>query len=158
MAALTVLELGQHRIGHVDVVTVPRTIGDTEGVHVRVLAQVLQLTLLVVRIDRHQHGSNLRCGIEERQPVGHVRGPDTNIRTPFHTDGNQSLGKVVHSLIELTPREAQITVAIYNVFFIRCSLCPMLEPLTEGALMELIAGTACLGRVCPVWQRSACHI
>ena len=147
MAALTGLQFGH-----------PCTVGDTEGVHVRVLTEILQLTLLVVRVHRHQHGTDLGSGIEERQPVGHVRRPDTHVRASLHTDGDQSLGEVVHSLVELAPGEAQVTVTIDDIFFIGRSLSPVFKPLAEGALMECIALTAGLGRIGPVWQRSACHI
>ena len=79
MAALTVLQFGQHRIGHIHVVTVPRTVGNTEGMHVGVLTQILQLILLVVRVHSHQHSTNLSRCIKERQPVWHIRSPDTDI-------------------------------------------------------------------------------
>ena len=78
--------------------------------HVGVLAEILQLVLLVVRVHRHQHGTNLRRCIEERQPVRHVRSPDTHVRTFLHTDGNQTLGEVIDALIKLTPSEAQVAV------------------------------------------------
>ena len=158
MTTLAVLQLRQHRIGHVHIVTVPRTVGDTEGMHIGVLTEILQFVLLVVGVDGYQYGSDLRCGIEERQPIGHVRGPDTDIRPFLHANSNQALGKVIDTLVELTPGKTEITITVDDIFFIRGCLSPVFEPLTECTLRELIACTTSLGRVCSVWQRSACHI
>ena len=158
MTTLTVLQLWQHGVGHVHIVTVPSTISDTKGMHVRVLAEILQLVLLVVGIDGHQYGTNLGSCVKECQPVGHVGGPDTYVRAFLHTNSDQALGKVIHTLIELAPGEAKVTVTVDDVFFVWGCLSPVFEPLTECTLMELIALRARLGRICSVWQWSACHV
>ena len=158
MTALAVLQLRQHGVSHIDIVTVPCTIGDTEHLHIRVLTQVLQFILLIVRVHRHQYGTDLRSGVEERQPVGHVCRPDTHVRTFLHTNADQTLGEVIHTLIKFAPGEAQVTIAIYDIFFVWCGLSPILEPFSQGTFPQLIALRASLSRIGSVWQRSACHI
>ena len=110
VAALAGLQLGQHGVGHVDVVTIPCAIGDTEHLHVGVLTEILQLVLLIVGVYRHEHGTNLGCGIEEGEPVGHVGGPDTHIGTFLHADRYQAFSQIIHTLVELRPGEAQVAV------------------------------------------------
>ena len=79
MSALACLQLWQHGVGHVYIVTVPCTIGNAENLHVGVLTQILKLVLLVVGVYSHQNGTNLCCGIEEGEPVGHIGSPDTYV-------------------------------------------------------------------------------
>ena len=86
MSALACLQLWQHGVGHVYVVTVPCTVGDAQRVHVRVLTQILQLVLLVVGVHRYQHRTNLSRSVEECKPVGHVCGPDTYVRSLLYSD------------------------------------------------------------------------
>ena len=147
VSALTGLQLRQHRVGHVHIVTVPCTVGDTERVHVRVLAEIFQFILLVVGVHGDKHRTNLGGSIEEREPVGHVGGPDTDIATFGDTDGQESLGQVIHALIELFPCEAQVAVRIDDIFLIGRDLCPMFKPLTEGALIERITFATRLCRI-----------
>ena len=106
ITAFAGLQLGQHGVGHIYIVTVPCAVGDTQHFHIGVLTQILQFVLLVVGVHRHQHGANLGGGIEKGEPVGHVGGPDAHIRAFLHANGYQTLGQVVHTLVELLPREA----------------------------------------------------
>ena len=110
MATLAGLQLGQHGVGHIDIVTVPRSVGDAKNLHVGVFAQILQLVLLVVGVHRYQHGTNLSCGIEEGEPVRNIRRPDAYVRAFLHTNGYQALGQVVNTLVELAPCEAKVAV------------------------------------------------
>ena len=110
VAALAGLQLRQHGVGHVDVVTIPCAVGDTEHLHVGVLTEVLQFVLLIVGVYRHEHGTNLRRSIEEGEPVRHVGSPDTHIGTFLHADRYQAFSQIIHTLVELRPGEAQVAV------------------------------------------------
>ena len=156
--ALTGLQFGQHRIGHVHIVAVPSTVGDAERVHIRVFAQIFQLGLFVVGVHGDEHGANLGCGIEECQPIGHVSCPDSYIRTLFHANGKQSFGKIVHALIEFLPSETQVAVAVNDIFFIRSGLGPIFQPLSQCALVQLVALATGLGWVGSIGERSPRHI
>ena len=101
MTALASLQFGQHGVGHIDVVAIPCTIGNAEHLHIRVLTEILQFVLLIVGVYRYKHGTNLGGSIKEGEPVGYIGGPDTHIRAFLHTYGNQTLGKIIHTLIEL---------------------------------------------------------
>ena len=127
------LQLGQHRVGHFYEVAVPFPVDDTEGVHVRVLAQVFQFRLFVVRVHRNGYCPYLGTGIQESQPVGHILGPDTYMRTVFYTDGQQSLGHVVYAAVELLPREAQVPVRVDDVFLVRRLGCPVFQPVAQSS-------------------------
>ena len=94
----------------------------------RYFAEVFQLRLLVVRVDRNGHGTYFGTGIQECQPIGHIAGPDAYVRIFFHADGQQTFGHVVHTLVKLFPRKTQVAVGIYNVFFVRRHFRPMLQP------------------------------
>ena len=106
MTAFAGLQFWQHGVCHVYIVTIPCTIGDTKYLHIRVLTQILQLILLVVGVYRYQHSTDLGSSIEESKPVGHVCGPDTHVRTFLYTYADQTLGEIVHTLVELTPCES----------------------------------------------------
>ena len=106
--------------------------------HIGVLTEILQLVLLVVGVHRHQHGTDLGGGVEEGQPVGHVCSPDTYVRAFLHTNGNQALGEVVYTLIELTPSKAEVTVAVDDVFFVWGCLSPVFEPLSELSVLMFL--------------------
>ena len=137
VSALAGLQLGKHRIYHVHIVIAsPVAIHDAQGVHVRVLTQVLQLRLLVVGVHRHGHRANLGTSVQERQPIGHIARPDAHVRTTLHTDGEQSLGHVVHTLVEFAPRKPQVAVAINNILFVRRRFSPMLQPIAEGSIRK----------------------
>ena len=110
VAAFAGLQLRQHLIGHIDIVTVPRTIGDTERVHIRVLTQILQLVLLVTGVYRNQDGTNLGGSIEEGQPVGHIGCPDADVRAFLDTDGDQTFGQIIDTFVELRPSKSEVTV------------------------------------------------
>ena len=129
MTAFASLQLGQHGVGHIDIVTVPCTISDTKGMHVGVLAQILKLVLLVIGVYRYQYGTDFRCGIQESQPVGYVSGPDTYVRALLHANGDKALGQVIDALVERAPRKAEVTVRINDIFLIGRRLGPMLQPL-----------------------------
>ncbi len=135
VAALAVAQLRQHFVRHVHVVALPRTVGDTQRMHVGILAEELQLRLFVVRVHRHQHRSNFRRSIKERQPVRHVRSPNAYVRALLHTDGEQAFRKVVDTFVERGPRESQVTVAIHNIFPVGRHRCPVFKPLTQCALI-----------------------
>ena len=158
MATLTILQFGQHGIGHVHIVTVPCTISDTKRMHIGVLTKILQLVLFVVRIYRDQHSADFRGSIKECQPVGHVSSPDTHIRSFLYTYTDQALGQIIHTLIELAPSEAKVTITIDDILLIRRRLSPMFQPLAQCALRKGIARTSCLGRICSIRQWPACHI
>ena len=135
VSALASLQFGKRGIDHIhEIVTATVSVYDTEGVHVRILAKVFQLGLLVVGVHGYRHGTNLGTGIEEGEPVGHVSCPDSHVRTSFHTDGEQAFRHVVHPFIELTPCEAQVAVGVDDVFFVGSGLSPMLEPVAEGSI------------------------
>ena len=40
---------------------------------------------------------------------------------------------IVHTFVELAPSEAEVTVRVDNVFFIRSYLGPVFEPVAEGS-------------------------
>ena len=147
MPTLAVLQLGQHGVGHIDVVAVPCAVGNAECVHVGVLAEVLQLVLLVVGVDGHEHGTNLCRSVEEGQPVGYVGGPDADVGTFLDTDSDEAFGEVIDALVELAPGEAEVAGGMDNLVFIGRRLSPMLEPLSECTLIELIALTSSLGGI-----------
>ena len=105
MATLATLQFRQHRIGHIDIVAIPCTISDTEGMHVGVLTEIFQLVLFIVGVHRNQHSTNLGGRIKEGKPIGHIRCPDTHIRSFLHANGDQTFGQVIHTLVELTPCE-----------------------------------------------------
>jgi len=135
VAALAGLQLGEHGVDHIDeVIAAAVAVHDTEGVHVRILAEVFQFRLLVVGVYRHRHGPNLGTGIKEGQPVGHVSCPDAYMGSFFHSDGKQSFGHVVHTFVELAPSEAQVAVRVNDVFFIGSGRSPMLQPVAEGSV------------------------
>lgn len=48
--------------------------------HVRVFAQVLQLSLFVVCVNRNCYSTNFGTGIKKRQPVGYVSRPYTHVQ------------------------------------------------------------------------------
>ena len=158
MTAFAGLQFRQHRVGHVHVVTVPCTISDTQGMHIGVLTQIFKLVLLVVGVHRYQHGTDLGCGVKEREPVGHISGPDTHVGTTLNTNGDKTLGQIVHTLVELTPCKAKVTVGIHDVFLVGCGFCPILEPLSQGLLMKRITSRTSLCGVCSIWQWSASHV
>ena len=106
MSALAVLQFRQHGVGHLHEVAVFFAVDDTERVHIRVLAQIFQLCLLVVGIYRYVDGAYLGAGIQQRQPVGYVCRPDADVRSPFHADSDKSFCHVVHPAVELAPCEA----------------------------------------------------
>ena len=158
MSALAGLQLGEHGVCHVHVVAVPCAVGDAEGVHVGVLAEVLELVLLVVGVHGDEHGADLGCGIEEGKPVGYVGSPDADVGSSFHANGDESLGEVVHTLVELRPCESQVAVGIDDIFFVRGDGGPVLKPFAQCALVEGISGRAGFSGVGTVGQGSACHV
>ena len=158
MTTFTSLQLWQHGISHVYIVTVPCAVSDTKGMHVGVFAKILQFGLLVVGVYGDQHSSDFRRSIKECQPIGYIGSPYADVRARLHTDGNQSFGQVVYTFVKLRPSESKIAVGIYDVFFVGGSLCPVFEPLSQRALPKFIAGASSFSRVCSVWQRSACHV
>ena len=79
MTALAGLQFGQHRICHVDIITVPCSVCNTQNLHIGVLTQILQFVLFVVGVYRHKYGTYLGGSVEEGQPVGHIGGPDTDV-------------------------------------------------------------------------------
>ena len=158
VSALAGLQLGQHGVGHVYVVTVPCAVGDTQRVHIRVFTQILQLVLLVVGVHRYQHGANLSCSVEECEPVGHVGGPYTHVRSLLHANRYQAFGQIIHALVEFAPRKAQVAVAIYYIFLIGSSLSPVLQPLSQCAFVQLVTLASGLSRISSIRQRSPRHI
>ena len=128
VSALASLQLRQHCVGHIYVVTVPCTIGDTQHLHVRVLTQILQFVLLVVGVHRHKHRTNLSRSVEECQPVGHVSSPYTHVRSLLHANRDKTLGQIIYTLVEFAPGKSQVAVAVNYIFLIRSSLSPVLQP------------------------------
>ena len=96
---------------------------------VGILDQVFQLVLLIVGVDRYRYRTDLRRGEEEGQPVGHVGGPDADVRTMVNADRQHTLRHVIHTLVELFPRETQVAVRVDDVFLVGRCLGPMLQPL-----------------------------
>ena len=131
VASLALPQFGQHFVGHVNIIALPSAVGDAECVHVGVLAQILQLALFVIRVHRDEYGADLGRGIEEGEPVGHVGGPDAYIETLLYADGDEALGQVVYTPVELFIGEAQVAVAIYDIFFVGGCGGPMLKPLPQ---------------------------
>ena len=70
--------------------------------------QFSAMAYVVVNCD--QYGTNLRCGVEEGQPVGHVGSPDAHVGATLHANADQALGQVIDTLVELAPSEAQVAV------------------------------------------------
>ena len=158
MSALASLQLWQHGVGHIHIVTIPCTIGNAQHFHIRVLTQILQLVLLVVGVHRYQHGTNLSSSIQEGEPVGHISSPDTHIRALLNADRYQALGQIIHTLVKLAPGKAQVSIRIYYVFLIRSSLSPVLQPFTQSSFPQLVSLRASLGWISSIRQRSARHI
>ena len=104
---------------------------DTESVHIRVLAKIFQLSLLVVGIYSDCHCANLGTGIQECQPVRHISCPNTYVSSFLNSDGKQTLCHIVHALVELAPSEAQVAVGIDYIFFVGGDFGPMFEPVAK---------------------------
>ena len=51
-----------------------------------------------------------------------------------YTLHERTLGQIVHAFVELAPGEAQVTIAVYDVFLVGRSLSPMFEPLAQRTL------------------------
>ena len=79
MSALAGSQFGQHLVGHLYVVALPRAVGYAQCVHVGVLAQIFQFRLFVVGVHGDKYGTNLCGGIEEGEPVGNVGGPYAHV-------------------------------------------------------------------------------
>ncbi len=131
VAALAVLQFRQHLVGHVDVVALPCSVRDAERMHIGVLAEILQLVLLVVGVHGDEHRTDLRGGVEEGEPIRHVRRPDTHVTALLHTDGDQAFRQVVHTFVEDLPCETEVAVRIDDIFLIWGFLRPILEPLPQ---------------------------
>ena len=135
MSALAGFQFRQHGVGHLYEVAVFLAVDDTERVHIRILAQVLQFGLFIVGVYRYINGAYFGAGIQQCQPVRYVCRPDADVCSPFHADSDKSFCHVVHSAVELAPGEAQITVGVNNIFFVRCSCGPMLQPLAKRSFV-----------------------
>ena len=134
VATLAGLELGEHGIDHVhEIVATAVAIDDAQGVHVGVMAEVFQFGLLVVGVHGYGYGTNLGTSVEEGEPVGHIACPDAHVGSALYTDGEQALGHVVHTFVELAPSEAKVAVGIHDVFLIGSDLGPVFEPVAEGS-------------------------
>ena len=134
IAALASLEFRKHGIDHIhEIVATTVAIHDTQGMHVRVLAKVFQFGLLVVGVHRNGYGTNLGTSIKECQPIRNITRPNTYVSTSFYTDRKKTFGHIVYTFVELAPSEAEVTVRVDNVFFIRSYLSPVFEPVAEGS-------------------------
>ncbi len=133
VAAFECLQLGKHAVRHLHKVTVLFSVDNTKSMHVRVLAQVFQLRLLVVGVDGNGYRTNLGTGIKERQPVGDVSCPYSYMGTVRNADGKQSLRHIVYTAVELTPRKAQVTVGVYDVFLVGRFGSPVFQPVAQGS-------------------------
>ena len=131
MTALTLTQLRQHGVGHIHVVALPCAVCKAEGMHIGVLAQILQLILFVIGVYSNAYGTYLGAGIQEREPIGHILSPKTHMSALGYADCYQTAGHIIDPLIELLPCETQVTVRIYYVFPVRRYLCPMLKPIAQ---------------------------
>ena len=135
MSALAGFQFRQHGIGHLHEVAVFFAVDDAERVHIRVLAQVFQFGLFVIGVYRYVDGAYFGAGVQQGQPVRHICRPDAHVCSPFHADSDKSFCHVVYPAVELAPSEAQVAVGVNNVFFVRCSCGPMLQPLAKRSFV-----------------------
>ena len=131
MSAAESFQLREHIVCHLDEIAVLFAVYDTKSVHVRVLAEIFQLSLFVVGINSDCHCTNLGTGIEESQPVRHISCPNTYVSSFFHSDGKQTFRHIVHTFVELAPCEAQVAVGINYIFFVWGDFGPMFEPVAK---------------------------
>ncbi|MPN05155.1 hypothetical protein SDC9_152405 [bioreactor metagenome] len=105
--------------------------------HIRILYQKGYLFGTVIGVHRHRYSSDLRSGIQESQPIGHVLRPDPHITTPGDSNGNQPFCHIIHSLIEIIPGKTQVTIGIDNIFFIWCLFYPIFQPVSQRPVRKL---------------------
>ena len=82
MSALAGFQFRQHGVGHLYEVAVFLAVDDTERVHIRILAQVLQFGLFIVGVYRYINGAYFGAGILQCQPVRYVCRPDADVCSP----------------------------------------------------------------------------
>ena len=132
VSALAGLQFRKHGIGHLHKVTVLFAINDTKCMHIRILAKIFQFRLLIIRIYCDVYRTNLGTGIQQCQPIGHVRCPYADMSTTFHPNSDQSFRHIIHTLVQLTPGKTKITVGIYDIFLIGSLFGPMFQPLSKS--------------------------
>ena len=132
MTAFAGFQFRKHRIRHLHKITVLFTIDDTKCMHIGILAKILQLGLLIIRIHRDVYRTNLGTSIQQCQPIGHVRRPNTDMSTTFHTNSDQSFRHIIHTLVKLAPCKTKITVGINDIFLIGSLFSPMFQPLPKS--------------------------
>ena len=101
--------------------------------HIGVLAQVLQLILLVVGVYGNADRAYLGAGVQERKPVRHVLCPQTYVCSFGNTYCNKAACHVIDPLVELFPGKTEVAVRVDNVFFVRGHLSPMLKPIAQSS-------------------------
>ena len=124
-------QFGKHLVCHLHIVAVFLSIDDAECVHVGVFAKVFQFSLLVACVYSNSHCADLGAGIKKCQPVGDISCPDAYVCTFLHSDSKQSFRHVVYTLVKLFPCEAQVTVGVYEIFFVGSGFCPMFQPFSQ---------------------------
>ena len=132
MTAFAGFQFRKHRVRHLHKVTVLFAINDTKCMHIRILAKIFQFRLLIIRIYCDVYRTNLGTGIQQCQPIGHVRCPYADMSTTFHTNSDQSFRHIIHTLVQLTPGKTKITVGIYDIFLIGSLFGPMFQPLSKS--------------------------
>ena len=132
MTAFAGFQFRKHRIRHLHKITVLFTIDDTKCMHIGILAEILQLGLLIIRIHRDVYRTNLGTSIQQCQPIGHVPRPNTDMSTTFHTNSDQSFRHIIHTLVKLAPCKTKITVGINDIFLIGSLFSPMFQPLPKS--------------------------
>ena len=132
VSALEGLEFGQHGVRHVNETAVFFSVHDTQGMHIRVLAEIFQFGLFVVGVYRNGYGTDLGTCIEECQPVGYIPCPDTDMGSFFHADAQQAFCQVIYSFVKLFPGKPQVAVGVNNVFFVGSGCSPVFTPVSQS--------------------------
>ena len=139
VTALACPELRKHCVDHVHIVIASAvSVHDTESVHIRVLAEILQFGLLVVCIYSDCNCTDLGTGVKECKPIRNITCPDTHMGTLLDTYGKETLGHIVHTFVEFAPGKAEITVRIYDILLIRSRLGPVFQPVAESSVKQFI--------------------
>ena len=103
-------ELWDHLIYHAHEIAVALAVNDTKGMHIRVLAYILQLRKFVVGVYCNCNCAQFCTGIQYSKPVWNVGCPDTHMRAFGNTNLHKSFGNVVNPLVQLGIGKAEIPV------------------------------------------------
>ena len=131
-AGLCVGQLRAEGLDDLTVVRVQTVVNHDERVRVGLPQQIFRLVDLVRRVDRDEHGADLRCGPEGDEPCGHVRGPDGDLAAPAHAERDERAGKIVHVVAELRVGSRVVERRVFERVLVREFLDHPVEHLREG--------------------------